>query len=231
METHTLIKALIPIINSFRFNPEKQEFNIISDVSTIECQIKIPPLMIITAKTKPPALNHIIHQPIHIPSFLCLLIQAGCAALGISQNGDLIQHKIIKKYMVRKGQGRAQIYYVARKGKARGGAKLRLAKTKEFFTEINQKLQRWEEDIFQAKLILLHCSIRLWTGLFATTLPPPFTKSDPRIHKIPINIYRPSLKELKRVHSVLLHGYISIKADKEITTIDDAISLLLESYL
>lgn len=229
LETYSFLKDIRTIFNQFTFNPEKHVFSLISDVGKLDCDIKVPPLMGIILDKKIMSLEQIMKHPPFLPDTLILLIQAGHAALGISQNGTLNQHKIIRKYMVRKGQGKAQIYYIRRKGKARGGAKLRLARTREFFIEINRKLLEWDTKISQVKLILVHCSIRLWSGLLNTAPSPPFTKLDSRIRKIPINTYRPSFKELKRVHSTLLQGYIAIKADKKITTITDAISLLLES--
>ncbi|MCB0738876.1 MAG: hypothetical protein KDC92_15310, partial [Bacteroidetes bacterium] len=65
-----------------------------------------------------------------IPDFtennLLVLMQAGEAVLGMVQNREMVAQKRIRKYMVRKKQGKAQITHLNQKGKSRAGSRIRL---------------------------------------------------------------------------------------------------------
>lgn len=131
--------------------------------------------------------------------------------------------------MVRKKQGKAQLTYLLTKGKTRGGGRLRLERTKEFFDEINQKLVEWRESILESDWILFQCTPRLWNGLFDATSNPIFFKDDHRIRKIAINTYEPSLKELKRINHLLFNGTVTLTSIHTIKSARELISLLNES--
>ncbi|MHA1974114.1 MAG: hypothetical protein ACTSW1_14035 [Candidatus Hodarchaeales archaeon] len=142
-------------------------------------------------------------------SYLITHIRAGKAALAFVKNFELVEHKVITKYMVRKKQGKAQYSYLTLKGKARGGAKLRLERTKEFFIEINQKLLSWGKEIEISDAIFYQCTPRLWDMVFKSKPQIFFSKNDPRIVKIPFTTYQPSLIELRRIKFYLECSKIS----------------------
>lgn len=131
------------------------------------------------------------------PTIFLMLISSGNAGLAIITNDRIVKHKMVRKYMVRKKQGSSQLKRMATKGKTRGGGKLRLQRSREFFDEIAIKLKEWETLIQSADYIYYHCTPRLWGWLFKEDLP--FKKSDTRLKKIPFTTYKSSLEELKRV--------------------------------
>ena len=142
------------------------------------------------------------------PPFYLILIQAGHSALGYFEGGELIFHKVIKKYMVRAKQGKAQIGYLNTRGKSKAGSRIRLANTVQFFEDINGKLEEWAmEEVVER--ILLSCPVRMRPLLFGSKVPPPFTKDDPRLRKVPLDVHRPDLEELKRVARHGLAGYVN----------------------
>ena len=204
------------IINhNFIYNKSEKIFQYTNTSGDLQCKIKFPPLFF----AKKNELMNLIQSKsllLEPPSYLILLIRAGQAALGFSQNGVLIHHKVIKKYMVRKKQGKAQLTYQALRGKARGGAKLRLSRTKEFFEEINSKLNDWQDSINKAQWILFQCSPRLWSGLFKIKISPTFSKKDERLQKIPFTTYKPTYSELLRINRLLLQATITIISQKQI---------------
>lgn len=141
------------------------------------------------------------------PPFFLVLIQAGHSALGYFEGGELLFHKVIKKYMVRAKQGKAQIGYLNTRGKSKAGSRIRLANTVQFFEDINGKLEEWAvED--EVERILMSCPVRMRPLLFGSKVPPPFQKDDPRIRKVPLDVHRPDLEELKRVARHGLSGYV-----------------------
>jgi hypothetical protein len=141
------------------------------------------------------------------PPYLIVLIQAGHAALGYYERDQLLKHKVIRKYMVRKKQGKAQITYLQSKGKSRAGSRIRLANTVTFFNEINTHLGSWHHA--SAQRVLFSCSARLWGLLHRAKVPPPFAKNDPRLAKIPRSVRTPNFKELQAVNYFVRHGQLA----------------------
>ncbi|MHA2246961.1 MAG: hypothetical protein ACXADY_18595 [Candidatus Hodarchaeales archaeon] len=223
------LRKLIPISKQkekFIYNTTEKIFQYTSTNRRFHCKIK-PPHLLLVSKLDPLSLMQSKDFLSEVPSYLILLIRAGHAVLGFSQNEVLTHHKVIKKYMVRKKQGKAQLTYQALRGKARGGAKLRLARTREFFEEINSKLSEWQDSINKAQWILFQCSPRLWGGLFKAKTNPPFIKADLRIHRIPLNTYKPTFKELQRINKQLLYSKIVVRAQEKIESIKELLSIIL----
>ncbi len=132
-------------------------------------------------------------------SYAIILIQAGAAALGQYETKELKNHRVIKKYMVRKKQGKAQIKHLASKGKSRLGSRIRLQNSVRFFEEINDILTEW--DITStSETILLSLPKNLKNLLFTSRTPTPFDKKDQRIRKIPVDVKVPSYKELLHIN-------------------------------
>lgn len=142
------------------------------------------------------------------PPYIILLIRSGNASLGYFENGKNIRHKVIRKYMVRKKQGKSQLTYLKRKGKSKLGSRIRLAQTEHFFEEINEKLNEWNSIHNEHCKIFYSCPIRLWSYLLKGKTTPPFDKKSDRLIKIPIHIHTPNIKELKKINYFLNHGVI-----------------------
>lgn len=65
--------------------------------------------------------------------FTILVIKAGQAVTACFHNGEMINHKVFRAYMVRKKQGKSQIKHLKTKGKSRAGSRVRLEGTRLFF--------------------------------------------------------------------------------------------------
>jgi hypothetical protein len=114
--------------------------------------------------------------------------------------------------MVRKKQGKAQITYLNKKGKSRAGSRIRLAQTVKFFEEINEQVNMWIKNVNPDRL-LISCPPRLWGLLFQSKIKPEFSKKDPRIFKIPIDIKIADRSELSRVNSMAQKCIIGFEGD------------------
>jgi hypothetical protein len=143
--------------------------------------------------------------------FIILLIQAGHCAMGYAEDENLLQHKVISTYMVRKKQGKSQVKYLKTKGKSRAGSRLRLANTIRFFEKINHQLKGYfgQNPIDR---IALSCSKTLLPYLFNSKVNCPFDKRDYRIYSIPKHIHPPNLKILKQTHHFLVKGSIHFES-------------------
>lgn len=140
-----------------------------------------------------------------LPTFLVLLLRAnGNASIGYVEQGKLLNHKVIRKYMVRQKQGKSQIKHLKTRGKSRAGSRVRLEQTIEFAEEINQKLIDWETE--DAERILVSSSIDVWNLLFKVNVLPPFAKRDERLRKIPYHIHTPNFQELKKIVRLVTFG-------------------------
>jgi hypothetical protein len=141
-------------------------------------------------------------KPVH---YILLLIQAGNCALGYFENGNNLDHKVFRAYMVRKKQGKSQVKYLKTKGKSRAGSRVRLGETMEFFENINGRLQEYFAG-HQVDRIALSCSKTLLPYLFDSKVATPFDKRDARIFKIPKHIHTPIYEVMMEAHKFLLKG-------------------------
>jgi hypothetical protein len=141
--------------------------------------------------------------------YLIILMRAGNASLGYFEDGKNIYHKVIRKYMVRKKQGKAQITHLHKKGKSKLGSRIRLAQTKKYFQEINDKIIQWDM-IEEVSFIFYYSPVRLWSMLFKQKGQPAFDKRDSRLVKLPLDIRTPNIKELKRSNYYIKSGFIEI---------------------
>ncbi|MFX0086287.1 MAG: hypothetical protein ACFFAU_11445 [Candidatus Hodarchaeota archaeon] len=226
----------IDILNKLRqsnlvisYNPITRDLHCIKAIGSFEFILNIP---LVQHALNPNLLDGIISGEFNKKAnYLILLIRAGYAALGTIEEGVITHHKVIRKYMVRKRQGKAQLTYLALKGKSRGGGRLRLELTQEFYQEIRKKLHEWREIINFSDLIFFQCSPRLWDGLFKIKSKfPIFTSKDRRLRKISITTYKPSFKELRRVNYVLSKGSLLIKSEEKISS-KAKLFLVLDSSL
>jgi hypothetical protein len=127
--------------------------------------------------------------------------------MGYYKKGELANHKVIKKYMIRKSQGTSQIKYLKSKGKSRLGSRIRLKNSALFFDEINETLTGWKIAL-QSETILLALPINLIHYLFTADVAVPFEKKDPRVKKIPIDVNVPSFKELGHINWLVSRGLL-----------------------
>ncbi len=137
------------------------------------------------------------------PDYVVVLMRAGTASLGFFVEGELEAHKVIRKYMVRKSQGRMQIAYLNAKGKSRAGSRVRLRESVEFFEEINAKLTDWFEEFGDPGIIFHSCPVRLKSYWFGSKVEPPFTSEDERLVHIPHHVHQPDHEELLRVNDLI----------------------------
>lgn len=152
--------------------------------------------------------DYLFYFPQEPGKHLVLLIQAGAAALGIWENLELREHKVITKYMVRKKRGKAQMTYLKTKGKSRAGSRIRLRKGREFLIEIHEKLWEWKDAITHCDQLFYSCPIRLWSEFFLAKTPMFLERKDERWKKIPLDVRTPRFKELNHIYYVMSHGTI-----------------------
>lgn len=162
--------------------------------------------------------DYMANVPEFPPSYIILQIQAGSAALGYFEFGEVLHHKVIRKYMVRKKQGKSQVKHLKSKGKSRLGSRIRLANTIAFFQEINQYLIDW---CFQETVenIYYSCSKTLWPKVFEAKPNPPFTAQDERLQKLPIDPSMPNHESLLNANAFLVEGTLEISDEISISEV------------
>ena len=172
-----------------------------------------------------------ISLPIHLkfpdlsPAMvIILLIQSGHSAIGLMDQGLLLDHKVISTYMVRKKQGKSQVKYLKTKGKSRAGSRIRLANTTRFFENINQRLQGYFR-IHHIDRIAMSCSKTLLPFLFSSRVSCPFDKKDERIYGIPKHVHRPNFSVLKNIRHFLIRIEMEYEAEDQIL-VNDLLSRL-----
>ena len=138
-------------------------------------------------------------------NYVLLLIRSGAAAVGYFSQGENIEHKVFRAYMVRKQQGKSQIKHLKTKGKSRAGSRIRLAETFRFFEEINERLTVYFNS-YPIHRIGLSCPATLIPYLYQSKEKTPFEKDDPRLMTIPTHITNPTFEVLNKTNRFLLQG-------------------------
>ncbi len=164
-----------------------------------------PPLVLLDGGALPTA-GELIERATEGPGrYAVLLMQAGAAALGLFQDGEMLDHKAMKRYVVR-GKGRAQPTHLKTRGKSRFGSRLRLKNAERLLVDISERLGAWWADEPEPTRLFVSCPVRLFADLCRADPPPPVTADDPRRVRIPIDVHVPNHKELLRVHRSITRG-------------------------
>ncbi len=137
------------------------------------------------------------------------LLQAGAAALGVWKDGALLKHKVIKKYVVRAGQGRAQSAQDRRRPARSAGARLRSQNQRSLLAEIGACLQGWSEEVRACERIFYSAPVRLWGEVLREVPGLGFAGDDPRLQKIALDLRRPGMAELRHIIYEMTHGRIT----------------------
>ncbi|MBN3582052.1 hypothetical protein JYB64_06605 [Algoriphagus aestuarii] len=128
-----------------------------------------------------------------------VMIRAGIANTGYFHNGEMIDHKVFRAYMVRQKQGKSQIKYLKTNGKSRSGSRVRLGESALFFEEINERLNQ-----YAANYPIAHwgisCSKTLWPYFFGASISPPFEKNQENLMSIPFHVQHPDFETLQDIH-------------------------------
>ncbi|MCM8540047.1 MAG: hypothetical protein NE328_07200 [Lentisphaeraceae bacterium] len=130
-------------------------------------------------------------------SWNILLMESGRAALGTYKNGKIVEHKNIRKYMVRKGQGKSQLTHLKTKGKSRYGSRLRLQESEAFFYEVIERLQNG--NCSAAPHIFYHCPATLWPFLMDEAKTQKFDLTKHTWRRLGVSVKECSFDELKRM--------------------------------
>jgi len=144
--------------------------------------------------------------PDELGVYCMVLMQAGAASLGWFEDGELVDHKSFRRYVVR-GKGRAQPTHLATKGKSRYGSRLRLQNAELLLAETNERLARWYAEFGEPDALLVNCPVRLWATLLDADPPPPFERDAPVI-RIGRDLPRPTTELLVRTHRFCCYGRI-----------------------
>ena len=200
------------------FVPEQHAIQIGNAEFNKGCTLRLPFDFPLFAASE--TLNTYLKQLHQAPKHLILLLQAGHCALGFVTEGELQEHKVIKKYMTRAKQGKSQLTHLKTKGKSRAGSRIRLRQSDAFFEEINTKINQWQV-IDQASHLLYNAPVRLWPLLFETDEPIAFASDDSRIRKIPRDINTPGYDELVRVANSTHYGMLTTHQAMDLSGIED----------
>lgn len=141
-----------------------------------------------------------------------LLLQAGAVALGYWDGDDLLEHKAMRKYVVR-GHGRAQPLHRKTRGKSRYGSRLRLQNWQRLLSATNERLAACWERHGAPERIFHGAPVRAFGDLFAADPAPPFRRDDPVLQRVPMHVHTPDFAELRRVRGWLRHGRLELPTE------------------
>ncbi|MEO6596343.1 MAG: hypothetical protein ABIP94_16460 [Planctomycetota bacterium] len=143
---------------------------------------------------------------------IVVLLQAGAAAIGYWDGDELLDHKAMRKYVVR-GRGRAQPLHLKTCGKSRYGSRLRLQNWRRLLTEVNERLRQCWEEFGEPERVFYGAPVRVWVDLFAAEPSPPFRRDAAFLQRVPMHVHRPDFGELRRVRGWLQYGRLELPFD------------------
>lgn len=138
-----------------------------------------------------------------------LLLQAAGVALGYWDGEELLQHKALRKYVVR-GHGKAQPKHLETRGKSRYGSRLRLQNWQRLLAETNAWLAAAFALHGEPERIFVAVPVRATAALFGAEPPPPFARDDARVQRLPVHVHRPDFAELQRVRGWMRYGRLEL---------------------
>ncbi len=130
--------------------------------------------------------------------YALVMIRAGQAVMGYFHDGNLLDHKVFRAYMVRQKQGKSQIKYLKTKGKSRSGSRIRLGETERFFEEINERLNEYSSN-FPIEIWGISCGKTLWPYYFESETAPPFSQNQENLISLPFHIAQASFEALENI--------------------------------
>lgn len=142
---------------------------------------------------------------------LVLLLRAGAMAFGCWRGEELLQHKSVRKYVVR-GSGKAQSTHLKTRGKSRYGSRLRLQNWRSLLGETNQRVADCEEQFGRFDRIFYAAPVRVFSELLEADPLPPFSRDAKHLQKVTTHVHRPDHEELLRVHRWLQQGSVELLA-------------------
>ena len=172
-----------------RYLPEKHQLLLENKVSWL-AKLSLPWTM-----TWLPEGKFQVQEDVH---YCLTLVRAGQAALGYFHQGKLLDHKVVRGYLVRQKQGKSQFKYLKTKGKSRAGSRIRLEETLVFFKEINERLQVYAKQ-YPLNFWGLGCAKTMWPLLFDGEVKPPFTSKSAELIELPYPFTKGSYEELQEL--------------------------------
>ena len=172
-----------------RYLPEKHQLLIENKVSWL-AKLFLPWKM-----TWLPEGKFQVQEDVH---YCLTLVRAGQASLGYFHQGNLLDHKVFRGYLVRQKQGKSQFKYLKTKGKSRAGSRIRLEETLVFFKEINERLQVYAKQ-YPLNFWGLGCAKTMWPLLFDGEVKPPFTSKSAELIELPYSFAKGSYEELQEL--------------------------------
>lgn len=156
--------------------------------------------------------DYLDNLPLELSEHLVLLARSGHAALGVGTVDNLREVKVVRRYMVRKGQGVAQDTLDSKKKVSSGGSQLRRSETTRFFQEISKELHVRSRQIEACKHLFVATPVRLWPQIFSAKPKPPFLPDDKRVMKMALDIKTPNREGLEAFNEKLGLGYWAIES-------------------
>jgi hypothetical protein len=199
------------LIRSYSFSLAKSRRRFVAPGNLPDERIVfVPPAVQPILPTCQTTQDYLESLPSDLGEHLVILMRSGHGCLGIGSVDELNDVKAIRRYTVRKSQGKSQSALENKKKVRSAGSQLRRRETTAFFVELASELMKREKRIKQCQRIFIASPVRLWPELFAVKQPLPFKADDPRLIKVALDIKTPNREGLDKFNLQLGRGYWAI---------------------
>ena len=213
-ETEAFLREISSLEVPLLMDPDRHCFYLEND-QQIALRLRLP-LFFPNGENNEPLWHYLqrVEIPQELPNWNILLMEAGRAAVGSVRAGVVDSHKNIRKYMVRKKSGKAQLTHLKTKGKSRYGSRLRLQESEAYFVEIIERLEQKPES--ESAFIFYHCPVRLKSFLDHAAVDCKFDMDKFQWRKLGVSIKECSFDELKRHGREPLYSRLMIEDERSL---------------
>lgn len=205
--------TLESLMRSYPLKPSKNRRRFVAQGDNRDERIVfVPPRIQPILPVYETAQDYLDNLPLELTEHLVLLARSGHAALGVGTVDGLRDVKVVRRYMVRKGQGTAQDTLDSKKKVSSGGSQLRRRETTRFFQEISKELHLRSEQLKACRHLFVATPVRLWPQIFDAKPRPPFMPEDERVMKMALDIKTPNREGLETFNEQLGRGYWAIES-------------------
>ena len=201
------------LVRSYSFSPAKSRRRFVAPGNLPDERIVfVPPRVQPILPNCQTVQDYLDSLPADLGEHLVLLMRSGHGALGIGTVDELRDVKIIRRYTVRKSQGKAQSALEGKKKVRSAGSQLRRKETAAFFSDLAHELMLRKDQIAQCRRIFIGSPVRLWPELFSGKNTLPFKADDSRLYKLPLDIKTPNREGLDKFNWQLGRGYWAVES-------------------
>lgn len=136
-------------------------------------------------------------------TIVVLFLRSGRFAGAVFQGRDCLAHRVLTRYTVRKGQGKAQSSQDSQRRAKSMGSQLRRAGEQSLREDMSATVKEWKVHFDNAALVMVSCPKTMRKSLF-DSVEVVLSRDDARVRRVPLDLGRPTFENVSLIYESLL---------------------------